>query len=558
MVRYLIFSKLDISGVICLLEYPIFVVKASDIAIVPATRFSDADSQKKIVIMAKKMRLFSDFGVRKYCSHITIAGYLYNSFFKKVEGDKGYYKTKNGFYDMLLISDEINYALREGFNIFDELISEESELHRKCSEILSRGSKVAKPCIYEGFVTKMKQLLKYYRDGIDDKINEILKDDQGILNYYGFVYGSNHIYNCYPYLDFQPSLKKLTERYKQSIDSYISCNVLYNIKELFKIFDTNNKNYNYILLLNRWCGNRVKTLKTDLFTSICNSFQNFQKITKDFGFGNANYDMIFPFFNYLMHNLNKTILDNFTSKSCVFYYADLKRQLIEHPLVRGKFSEIYKCFSKELKLKYFSAEKYNDENEVLKEYFFNTGNLLGKSSQTLYNEPEFLVQILLNMDYNWLTNLVLNNIEFCSRKCSILQQSTKFLVKYDKEEDGLLQVLKFQKRHYFVCDFVDGNNFKKVKTVGLKSSNHYSLIQKIIKLFKNSDDNSVSDNLKDRYDIESRQVVIFYDSFYIYVMQHNKIRLKIYYKTVFPNVDVTVLILISKIFNLCSLQVMKL
>ena len=92
-----------------------------DIAIVPSSNFSDIESQRKILILIKRNELYSDYGVRKFCSEVTIAGYLYNCFKSNLQKDQEYYKKRDGFYDMFTILDEVNFARNKGLGIFNEL-----------------------------------------------------------------------------------------------------------------------------------------------------------------------------------------------------------------------------------------------------------------------------------------------------------------------------------------------------------------------------------------------------------------------------------------------------
>lgn len=564
MVKYLTFFhydfKNDFDDVRCLLDPPQYVVRDTDIAIVPKSGFSDTEIQRKILILARKGILFSDFGVRKFCSDITIAGFLYNCFVEKINTNIEYYKTYDCINDMILILEEISYALRAGFGIFNDLYREEMILKKQCSEISSHGSRYAAPFIYESFSKKISSLLYSYQSNIDERLKQVVNSKEFICH----IYNSSLIYTLYPAFDFNPSLRELADYYNKIVDDDIN-KVHHNSETLFINFDGNYNildpsNYHvedFVLLLSKWLGKNISSLRYNLFISICNALDKFYEQASNFCKGSDNFDILFPLFNYLMKKLNIVIIETFKRKSLVLYYADLKHQLVLNKSIQEITIKICNCFSNQIQSKYFSVNEYIDAIHVLKQYFFNVDSLLGICQKSQRYEFENLSRILLEINYDWMNTLASKNFIPEDTECSINQGAEKFDVvskKYGNQQGrGILQVVKLPRRRSYICDFIEEKLFIKNTTADF-SNNARGLIHPFKHLFKKQDDLECNIDTTTTYNIKSLRICLFYDKFYIYIVVRNEIVLKIFHSMVFPSVDTAVMTLVSEVFKLKSIQ----
>ncbi len=503
-----------------------------DIAIVPNTTFSDIESQKKILILIKRNELCSDYGIRKFCSEITIAGYLYNCFKSNLQKDHEYYKKRDGFYDMFRILEEISFARNRGLGIFNELTKAENELHKNLSDLRAQnhGKYAAEPTINIKFKPKIASLLKFYENDVLTNLDEILKGND-LIKYCNneYLFANNNIYQCYPRSNFNFTLKHINDFYKSSFDfplKYLSTNL--------KLLKDNFRDADYLLYLSKWLNKDVK----DLFTSVNNLLDSIYTLSEDLCRRYDSFDTMFYWFDYLMRCINQKIVDCFDNISCVLYYGDLKRELVNNNRVQEKFSKIYHKFSSNLLNDFYPKEKFRNENEVLQSYFFSEDTVLGKGQQDQKEDLHAIARILVEMNYDWMNEI--NSLKFIfSEKCSFYTSLKHYGVYSDRYGKGVLQILKYEKKHQYICDFIEQ------KRIVNKDINFFEKL--FDKLFPETD---AVNTHGDSYTVISKRMVLFYDSFFVYFMDSNdNIKLKIYYKIVFPSIDVAVLSLAFLVFK---------
>ena len=191
---------------------------------------------------------------------------------------------------------------------------------------------------------------------------------------------------------------------------------------------------------------------------------------------------------------------------------------------------------------------------MLKEYFFSSTNLFGNWQHNQQYKLRFMPKVFLKINFDWLGLLLTKRFEFYDR-CSIKMKARKFLVESYDHGPGVLQVLKYSRKHCFICDLIKEKNYQDVMSNNGISNNRFAFItkikQKLIRLYNNQSNNEVENSIT-----ESKRVKIFFDTFYIYIVVNGIIELKMYYKFVFPSVDLAALILVSKVFNFASIKVL--
>ncbi len=504
-----------------------------DIAIVPSSNFSDIESQRKILILIKRNELYSDYGVREFCSEITIAGYLYNCFKSNLQKNPEYYKIRDGFYDMFSILDEVSFARNKGLDIFNELDDAEVALSKNLSDIKAQnhGKYAAEPTVYIKFKTKIASLLKYYDDDIRGILVKMLNGND-LIRYCNneYLFANNNIYQCYPIKDFNFTLKHLDDFYNDYFSDLF--NSLSKDLNLLK----NEFNGNYLLYLSKWMSKRVKNRKSDLFTSVNNLLDKFYKLSEVLCDRYDNFDTMFYWFNCLMIDINRIITDNFDNKECVFYYGDLKRNLVNNNIVQEKFYNICNKFSLSLLNNCYPKDKYKNLNEILKSFFFSTDTVLGIGQQDQKNEIHAISRLLVEIDYDMIA-------DFASKECFFsgifpFYSTSKHYIVDSRFGKGVLQILKDGKTHKYICDYIDQKR--------LAHDDHNFMKNVLDKIFHRND---VMDNYGDSYRVLSKRIILFYDSFYIYLVDNGTIKHKLYYKMIFPSIDIAVLTLVCHVFG---------
>jgi hypothetical protein len=544
MVRYLTFSYLDgipkgiAQRVRCLLNPPECIVNHNDIAIVPKNSFSDKESQIKILILAERNELFSDFGVRDFCSEITIAGWLYNSFENKMLKDPEYDKKRAGFHDMFVILDEITFSRNFGLGIFNELPNTEIIFDSKLPDLNARGnnSSAHSQPLYESYKTKISSLLKFYEDGIIEKLHKLLKG-RDLIKYCNseFMFANNNVYQCYPMVNFNFSLKNYEDFYNKEL-ALVFRDLSFDLNALKRAFVKNN----YLLYLSKWMSKEVRDRKQDLFVSVGNAINKFYELSDELCKRHDNFDAMFHLFLYLMKSINQKIVDSFDDKACVLYYGDLKRELINNKIVQNEFSKVYNKFSLNLLNTNYPEDEFANENEVLRSFFFSVKTLIGEGQQHQKNDLFAISRLLFEMNYDWMREISAESEKFVfDNACTYYSKSTQYQVE-TKNYKGVLQIIKYANNHKYVCDFIKDYDISKTSKITLWRR----IIDYILEVY---DTEYVSG---DSYDVTSKRIVILYDSFYLYFTVNDQIKLKLYYKIVFPSIDVAVLCLSCYVFNI--------
>ena len=505
-----------------------------DIAIVPSSNFSDIESQRKILILIKRNELYSDYGVRKFCSEVTIAGYLYNCFKSNLQKDQEYYKKRDGFYDMFTILDEVNFARNKGLGIFNELADAEKHLHKKLSDLKAKnhGKFATEPTVYKEFKTQIALLLKYYEDDVKDKLVKMLKGND-LIRYCNneYLFSNNIIYKCYQISDFSFTLKHIDDFYNDSFGEFfdklsINLNLLRN-----EFYD------NCLLYLGKWLSTGVKHRKADLFTSVINLLDKFYAEAEFLCNRHNDFDTMFYWFDCLMRDINQKIVDSFDNKECVLYYGDLKRELVNDKRVQEIFSKIYNKFSLTLLNNFFSKEQYS--NEVLKSFFFSADTVIGKGQTDQKYDLHAISRLLIEMNYDWMKTITLETLTVPIHRCRYYSSSKHYKVDLTMYHKGVLQILKYNNTHKYVCDYIEEKNILKNDNIFFKK-----YLDKFLPV------NDATCEYGDYYIVPSERIVLFYDSFYIYFEVNGNIKLKIHHKVVFPSIDVAVLTLACHVFRI--------
>ena len=518
-VRYLTFAHFDAaysSDILCLTDYEyenaskkyceLLVEPMTDIAIVPKKSFLDKDVQKKILSLAREDKLYDDYGVTSFCSNITLAGFLFNSFYKKVFDKSEYYKTRSAFFEMYLILRKIHYAMFvDGFSIFEELHN--ADYYTNDYQYFKKNIKVAKYAympstsvnnIKQKYEVAVYKLLYGYESFIKDYFIKIVSNETAKKDLCECMLRNSCLYSyvirMLPKFKFNEDYKSL---FKKEFDDISQL-----AKRLFNSLD-GSKYY----FLSKWFYDpEIVDLRKKIVIALTNVLSEFyDKIKKD----KLDYDIIFDYFNnHLLPIINCNIVNSFSNTSKIFCYSYLKYEIINNKGIKNVLKQIYLEFSDEVRIQY---SKYNivNSDDVLKQFFFSTDSLLGGNEKDP-KQLRAIANIFLNIDYNRVLKKI-DSVLFERPKQISLGEFTKFTIHTYDNADGQLFIANNKKIRRYRCYFI--------KNEIITTKDDYM-------------DNGVT-------------VEIYYDKFYLYVKCQDGSFFEFFYNSIFSNIDIAVFVLIS-------------